>query len=73
MAASIYVELESGTSAGRVHPHNGYYAGDFTGPRNTRYAVRHPSPTCLSRSCCVNEPFRAMIVASNAFSGTGAS
>ena len=29
MAASIFVELESGTSAGRVHPHNGYYAGDF--------------------------------------------
>ena len=32
MAASIFVELESGTSAGRVHPHNGYYAGDFTTP-----------------------------------------
>ena len=30
MAASIYVELESGRSAGRVHPHNGYYAGDFS-------------------------------------------
>ena len=29
MAASISIELESGTSAGRVHPHNGYYAGDF--------------------------------------------
>ena len=34
MAASIYVELESGTSAGRVHPHNGYYAGDFSTPRH---------------------------------------
>ncbi len=33
MAASIFVELESGTSAGRVHPHNGYYAGDFSSPR----------------------------------------
>jgi hypothetical protein len=32
MAASISIEQESGTSAGRVHPHNGYYAGDF-GPR----------------------------------------
>ena len=29
MAASISIEQESGTSAGRVHPHNGYYAGDF--------------------------------------------
>jgi hypothetical protein len=34
MAASIFVELESGTSAGRVHPHNGYYAGDFSTPRH---------------------------------------
>ena len=34
MAASIYVELESGTSAGRVHPHNGYYAGDFSTPHH---------------------------------------
>ena len=30
MAAYIPVEQESGTSRGRVHPHNGYYAGDFS-------------------------------------------
>ena len=30
MAASILVEQESGVSTGRVHSHNGYYAGDFT-------------------------------------------
>jgi hypothetical protein len=30
MAASIVIEEESGTYSGRVHPHNGYYAGDFT-------------------------------------------
>ena len=29
MAATIFVEVESGTCSGRVHPHNGYYAGDF--------------------------------------------
>jgi hypothetical protein len=29
MAASIAIEEESGTYTGRVHPHNGYYAGDF--------------------------------------------
>ena len=29
MAASIFIELESGTSGGWVHPQNGYYAGDF--------------------------------------------
>jgi hypothetical protein len=34
MAASIFVEMETGTSAGRVHPHNGYYAGEFTTPRH---------------------------------------
>ena len=30
MAASIIIEQESGKYTGRVHPHNGYYAGDFT-------------------------------------------
>ncbi len=35
MAATIFIEQESGTSRGWVHPHNGYYAGDFTGPRAT--------------------------------------
>ena len=29
MAASIWIEDESGTAAGHAHPHNGYYAGDF--------------------------------------------
>lgn len=30
MAASIAIEQESGMSIGHAHPHNGYYAGDFT-------------------------------------------
>jgi hypothetical protein len=30
MAATIPVEVETGTYSGRVHPHNGYYAGDFS-------------------------------------------
>jgi hypothetical protein len=30
MAATIGIEIESGTSSGRLHPHNGYYAGDFS-------------------------------------------
>jgi hypothetical protein len=30
MAASLFIEEESGTyTARRRHPHNGYYAGDF--------------------------------------------
>ena len=36
MAASINIEHESGTYTGRVHPHNGYYAGDF-------WTLRDPS------------------------------
>lgn len=31
MAASLTVEQESGTYTARIrHPHNGYYAGDFS-------------------------------------------
>lgn len=32
MAASIIIEQESGTDTHRMHPHNGYYAGDFSTP-----------------------------------------
>ena len=30
MAASIGIEEESGVFTGRLHPHNGYFAGDFS-------------------------------------------
>jgi hypothetical protein len=30
MAASIAIEEELGTCTGFAHPHNGYYAGDFS-------------------------------------------
>ena len=36
MAATISIEEEAGTTSGCVHPHNGYYAGDFS--------VRHMAP-----------------------------
>jgi hypothetical protein len=44
MAHSLVVEEESGTVRGWVHPHNGYYAGDFstagsTGSGGTRTAT----------------------------------
>ena len=29
MAATLIIEAESGTWTGSIHPHNGYYAGDF--------------------------------------------
>jgi hypothetical protein len=32
MAASLEIESESGTYDGWVHPHNGYYGGDFSEP-----------------------------------------
>jgi len=31
MARALVIEEESGTYTGRMHPHNGYYAGDFSG------------------------------------------
>jgi hypothetical protein len=36
MAASIIIEQESGTDTHRMHPHNGYYAGDSSTPRTAR-------------------------------------
>lgn len=30
VAASIFIEQESGTYTRRMHPHNGYYAGDLS-------------------------------------------
>jgi hypothetical protein len=49
MAATILVEVETGTCSGRVHPHNGYYAGDFSTPRSpltgsTQRASSAPTP-----------------------------
>jgi hypothetical protein len=33
MAMTLLSEEEHGTCSGRVHPHNGYYAGDFSATR----------------------------------------
>ena len=41
MAASIFIEQESGTFTRRTHPHNGYYAGDFSTPKATGTAPEH--------------------------------
>jgi hypothetical protein len=49
MAASIPVEQESGMAVGRVHSHNGYYAGEFTPARHAPPAPgTHPYPPLLS-------------------------
>jgi hypothetical protein len=34
MARGLVIEEESGTYTGRMHPHNGYYAGDFSVSRS---------------------------------------
>jgi hypothetical protein len=41
MAASIIIEEERGTCSGSLHPHNGYYAGDFD--TGTQSDDRQPS------------------------------
>jgi hypothetical protein len=35
MAATMWIEVESGTECAPVHPHNGYWAGDFLRPALT--------------------------------------
>ena len=42
MAASIIVETECGTYVGSRHPHNGYYAGDFSSGRHGEPATPTP-------------------------------
>ena len=42
MAASICIEEESGTHTGR-HPHNGYYAGDFSDVSTSDLTVANPA------------------------------
>jgi len=32
MAATMWIEMETGSGCAPVHPHNGYWAGDFSVP-----------------------------------------
>ena len=49
MAASLFIEEESGTYTARSrHPHNGYYAGDFS-QTSWSGSELHPSPPLPSR------------------------
>lgn len=47
MAASIFIEQESGTWTGRINRHNGYYAGDFSA-RATGLGAHPARPRPLS-------------------------
>jgi hypothetical protein len=44
MAAPLVIEEERGTCTGNYHPHNGYYAGDFSGARAPSPIARHAAP-----------------------------
>jgi hypothetical protein len=47
MAASLNFEEEHGTYTGTLHPHNGYYAGDFSArplPTWNQLAALYRSP-----------------------------
>jgi hypothetical protein len=46
-AMTITSEYESGTCTGYLHPHNGYYAGDF-GARTPALTFRPVTPTRVS-------------------------
>ena len=35
MAATMWIEMETGTGFGPEHPHNGYWAGDFSDPHTS--------------------------------------
>ena len=46
MAASLFIEEESGTYTGRIrHSHNGYYAGDFSQTPRSGSALLRVSDT----------------------------
>ncbi len=47
MAASLSIEEESGTYTARFsHPHNGYYAGDFSQPSQAGSELRTSYTEC---------------------------
>ena len=59
MARALVIEEESGTYTGRRHPHNGYYAGDFSVPGR---AAADPALPASSRHLHVVPTFAALSV-----------
>ena len=54
MAATLSIEEEHGTYVGHVHPHNGYYAGDFS-HRDVR------TPMVLNAHHVASRPARRLV------------
>ena len=48
MARALLIEDESGTCSGFMHPHNGYYAGDF---HRADVSMRPSGSTCQVTAC----------------------
>jgi hypothetical protein len=50
MAATLVIEQESGTYTARIrHPHNGYYAGDFSHVSGAESGRSGPQSTLVSK------------------------
>jgi hypothetical protein len=60
MATSLVIEEESGTCTGYVHPHNGYYAGDFS--LRTASTTVETSATVLIETSATVLPFRTALI-----------
>jgi hypothetical protein len=55
-AASLFIEEESGTYTARSrHPHNGYYAGDFS-QTSWSGSERRPSPVTVIPAAWTRSP-----------------
>ena len=63
MATALVIEEETGTSRGLYHPHNGYYAGDFSQTSRSRTRSRAENtvyaPTQHSSRRSGNSPHHA--------------
>jgi|tagenome__1003787_1003787.scaffolds.fasta_scaffold7221154_1 hypothetical protein len=56
MATSLVIEEERGTFSGFAHPHNGYYAGDFSGRTTAGTSVEATLTVLPLRPTTVSRP-----------------
>lgn len=59
MASEIFISEESGTYTGHLHPHNGYYAGDFSLGSLVSIASRMPTVGLAELVCSQSLPVLA--------------
>jgi hypothetical protein len=61
MARALVTEQESGTCRGWMHPHNGYYAGDFS---SSWSVIVETTPSASSRRMHLVPEFAARLLTS---------